>query len=125
MLHTSLMKEPRTEAYKRAKTVFLGLILACGLRATVTAESNEKLFAPHSTVVLLSGLPGDVESENSYNEQLKGWLDLVQANGSIEKIFALSDNPESRNSEKLVGLKAERTNFLSLGATLSGNTNPL
>ncbi|HYV26242.1 MAG TPA: hypothetical protein VFA77_01820, partial [Candidatus Eisenbacteria bacterium] len=91
----------------------------------MAAEANEKLFPPHSTVVLLSGLPGDVESENSYNEQLKGWSDLVQANGNAERIFALSDNPEPGDSKRCVRMKADRTNFLNFGAVLSGKTNPL
>src|SRR5437667_9954278 len=62
------------------------------------ASDGDSLFPPHSTVVLLAGLAGDVESENNYSEQLQAWLEIVQASGNAQKVFLLSDNYESIGS---------------------------
>jgi len=83
---------------------------------------------PHATVVLMTGLPGDLESETSFREQLGSWLALLQAGGQAERICVLSDSPESvtlSTPRPTQLLKADRTTFLELGKTLEGQTNPL
>src|SRR5215475_6942411 len=61
------------------------------------ASDHERLFPPHSTVVLLAGLPGDVESENNYAEQLQAWLEIARASSRARELFILCDNPESNS----------------------------
>ena len=53
------------------------------------------LFPPQATVVLLVGVPGDVESEESYRDQLQGWLDLAANSGQANRIFVLCDDPQA------------------------------
>jgi hypothetical protein len=92
------------------------------------SSAPRTLFLPHATVVLLSGLPGDVESENDYRAQLQAWLEIVASSGQAQKLFVLCDQPESVSlPERLEGkvLKADRSTFLSLGTGLAGGTNPL
>ena len=94
-------------------------------REKPTAES---LLPPHCTVVLLSGLPGDVESENDYRAQLQGWLEILATGGQTEDVLVLCDHPESVSlPEKLPAqvLKADRTSFLNVGSRLAGRTNSL
>ena len=99
------------------------------LLSAVSAEANEQgPFIPEqATVILMSSLAGDVESENAYRDQLQAWLDIV-ATSSPRRTIVLCDAPESvslpANSEKTV-LKAGRTNFLGLAATLALETNPV
>ena len=78
-----------------------------------TAASHP-LFPPQATVVLLCGLPGDVESENDYKQQLATWLDLVASSGPIQKVFILCDQPGSvKLPDQVPGevLKADRKTF--------------
>ncbi|PYJ03063.1 MAG: hypothetical protein DME25_13670, partial [Verrucomicrobia bacterium] len=122
--------------------------------ATPAAVPPDRAFflPPQVTVVLLVGLPGDLESENTYRDQLQSWLEIVRSDGRAQRVFVLCDNPESaglaatgggRGTERtnrtdgaeasgrrpepalMTVLKADRTNFLSLGQSLAGRTNPL
>src|SRR5688572_23959401 len=80
---------------RRLGGICLALALAAA-RLVSAAEPPlpERWLPPQSTVVLLAGLTGDVESEHSYRDQLQGWLDLL---GSIvpppERVFVLWENP--------------------------------
>ncbi|MCX6927982.1 MAG: DUF3857 domain-containing protein [Verrucomicrobia bacterium] len=56
---------------------------------------EEELFPPRSTVVLLVGVPGDVESEGNYRDQLQGWVDLAVGSGQAAKIYVLCDDPQA------------------------------
>jgi hypothetical protein len=118
------------------------------------AEPTQRpgLFPPQSTVVLLVGVPGDVESEANYQDQLQGWLDIVANKGQAVRVFVLCDDPQSvtvpakpdRKSGQMEGegianrqspiadprtpvtaLKGDRSNFLKVGQTLAGGTNAL
>ena len=53
------------------------------------------LLPPQATVVLLVGVPGDVESEENYRDQLHEWLDLVASSGQVAKVFMLCDDPQA------------------------------
>ncbi|HWH70863.1 MAG TPA: DUF3857 domain-containing protein, partial [Candidatus Sulfotelmatobacter sp.] len=104
---------------------WLGLLLSLNW---LTAGAAEPFIPAHSTVVLLSGLPGDLESENTYRDQLQSWLQLLQAGKQAQKIIVLCDHPESVSlPAKTPGqvLKADRQSFLSLSQTLSATTNAL
>ena len=102
--------------------------------------------------MLLVGLPGDVESEGNYRDQLQGWLDLAAAGGQAARIFVLCDDPQSvtlpgtsdarsrpdqaasstnppapvtSHPAHTSVLKGDRSSFLSLGQKLAGGTNVL
>jgi transglutaminase-like putative cysteine protease len=102
--------------------------------------------------VLLVGVPGDVESEENYRDQLQGWLDLLAGGGQAARVFVLCDDPQvvtlagspvrTRSTASLTSaetngtrwnaslpaasvLKGDRDTFLSLGQKLAGGTNAL
>ena len=43
---------------------------------------------PGSVAVLVTSLPGDVESENAYRDQVQTWLDILDDSGGANKIIA-------------------------------------
>ncbi len=78
-------------------------------------------------VVLMSSLPGDVESENAYREQMQTWLEVV-ANSEARRVIVLCDAPETLPPPAKRGattLEANRDNFGKLGTMLAGETNGL
>ena len=70
------------------------LLLGAGL-AVAEPGPGGGLFAPQSTLVLLVGLPGDVESEEVYRDQLQAWLELAATSGQAAKVLALCDDPQA------------------------------
>src|SRR5215475_4493641 len=42
------------------------------------ATAADFFLRAESTVVLVAGLPGDLESESTYREQLQSWLQLLE-----------------------------------------------
>ena len=113
---------------------------------------GQGLFPPQSMVVLLAGVPGDVESEQTYRDQLQGWVDLAAGSGQAAKVFVLCDDPQAvtlpggpvrtRSTASLTSaqtngtrwnaslpaatvLKGDRSSLLGLGQTLAGGTNAL
>jgi hypothetical protein len=103
--------------------------------------NRQGLFPPQSTVVLLAGVPGDVESEENYRDQLQSWLELATGSGQAARILVLCDDPQAvglpgntggsnqlsviSNQWPVVVLKGDRSGFLGLGQTLAGGTNAL
>jgi hypothetical protein len=101
--------------------VAFALILAQPLRAG-------PFFTPKSTLIILSGVPGDLESESSYRDQLRSCLEIAQANTNISRVVILSDNPESVGlpvSGRTTAIKADRAHFLELTNSLNTESNPL
>src|SRR3954470_2476464 len=107
-----------------------------GMSAELSSLTNSALafgargasfIPPGGTVVILSGLSGDVESESAYRELLQTWLEVLAAKGKARKIFVLCDEPESvaKESSPVTVLRADRTNFLALASRLQANTNAL
>src|ERR1051326_7412487 len=96
---------------------------------TLTSEASraESSVPPQATVFLMSGLAGDVETENAYREQMQTLLDILAGNNP-RRIIALCDEPESisltKNAENRI-LKANRTNFLDAAASVAAETNPV
>src|SRR5438874_11742474 len=80
------------------------------------------LFPLQSTVVLLAGLPGDVESEKAYRDQLQSWLELLESTpGGYEKVAVFSDSPELVKLPAQLpsqSLKSGREEFLALVKSL-------
>ena len=120
------------QAWRIAAAVSGSLLLGITLLAA-ESPAPHAIFPPQSTVVLLAGLPGDVENENTYRDQLQTWLDLLAAGRQAAKLFVLCDNPAlaklppslAEPSSFARVLRADRTNFLALGQALAGATNPL
>ena len=113
----------------------ISLVLAClfssFLHSAIAADGagEAPLFPAHSILVLLAGLPGDVESEKSYRDQLQSWLELLDNTPvAPEKVFILWDDlgwlvlPAKMPAQVI---HASREEFLALGKTLAGTTNPL
>jgi hypothetical protein len=78
--------------------------------------------------VLVTGLPGDLDSEKAYTDELLAWLDLVTSGVPTQRIIVLCDNPAlislPANSSARV-LKADRASFLELGQVAVEATNGL
>jgi len=92
--------------------------------------SSEKIYefplVPYGAiVVLIAGLPGDIESENVYREQMQELLAALSAR-NVHHVISVSDFSDSLKSPdklEVTFLKADRNSFQSLGTTLSGLTN--
>jgi hypothetical protein len=141
----------QSPARRIGAAVVCNLLLGARL-AVAEPASGVGLFPAQSTVILLAGVPGDVESEENYRNQLQGWLELAVASGRVTKVIVLCDNPEAMtppgrpevaipakegdsiatNQSSVAGqpstvsvLKGDRGNFLALGQTLARSTNAL
>ena len=80
---------------RRTCAVALGSFLL-GLSLAGADPAHWPRFLPRwSSVVLLVGVPGDVESEESYREQLQGWINVVAGGGQAAAVFVLCDDPQS------------------------------
>src|SRR5260221_14664974 len=103
------------------------LILFSIAALSVKANEQDSFIPRQATVILMSSLAGDVESENAYRDQLQAWLDIV-ATSNARRTIVLCDAPEPvllpANSEK-TALQPGAGNFLGLAAMLAGETNPL
>jgi hypothetical protein len=138
-----------TGVKSRAKRI--ALAIAGGLLSLLSVVAMDPppssgFFPPRATVVLLSGLAGDVENETSYRDQLRGWLELA-AKAGVNRVIVLCDAPDSVDVPP--GLRAavggdsspagtnatdaiptllrknSRESFLALTNVLTGETNPL
>src|ERR1017187_4840354 len=70
------------------------LILGAGL-ARAEPAVGQGLFPPQSMVVLVAGVPGDVESEENYRDQMQSWLELATGSSQAARIFVLCDDPQA------------------------------
>ena len=108
-------------------SVFKSAAFALLFFSTVlVATAAGPFLRPESTVVLVSGLPGDLESESSYKEQLHAWLQILET-VRPKQIIALADEPESIGPAdgEMTPLTASRSNFLAAASLISGSANPL
>ena len=88
----------------------------------------QPLFPSGSTVVLLSGLAGDSESESLYREQLQSWIDLTSAQAGILQVLAFSEAPDSIHLPAGAKCKLatnDRKSFLASVASLPQATTNL
>src|ERR1039458_2231451 len=83
-----------SQARRTCAAVVWSLLLAVGLAGAEPAV-GQGLFPPQSAVVLLAGVPGDVESEENYRDQLQSWLELATGSGQAARIFVLCDDPQA------------------------------
>src|SRR5204862_248453 len=88
---------------------------------------SESLIASNSTVVLLAGIPGDLESETTFHDQIQSWLEILQSSGCAQQILLLCDNADSFQPKGQTGnvrvLGASRSNFVATAESLA-ETNP-
>ena len=139
---------------RRTCAAAVGSLLLGIALAGAEAARGGGFFPPQCTVVLLVGVPGDVESEGNCREQLQGWLDLATGSGKASQVFVLCDDPQAvmwpgkeeqsgaagqtkqspvgsdqlsviSNQASVVVLKGDRSGFLGLGQRLAGRTNAL
>ena len=81
------------QARRTCAAALWSFLLGLGLAGAEPAQ-RLGLFPPQATVVLLAGVPGDVESEENYRDQLQGWLELVAGSGQAARVFVLCDEPQ-------------------------------
>ena len=105
-----------------------GWIWSWGLLSLSTALCLGSPLVPKgANVILFSGLPGDIESETVYRDQLQALLKVVQARAAAN-VFVLCDDPkavETPPNAHLKVLKGDRSSFLSLTNNLGTSTNSL
>jgi hypothetical protein len=111
----------KTQTHSRFYTGLMGFCASIFLLAHSTAA--EPFLAPGANVVLLSGLPGDLESETSYGDQLQSWLEILQG-VATHSIGVLTDGADTLPAG-IDARPASRSNFLAVAASLHGQTNPL
>ncbi|MBM3882785.1 MAG: DUF3857 domain-containing protein [Verrucomicrobia bacterium] len=103
------------------------LLLLGGAAGSVPAE--EAFLPPGARVVLLAGLPGDLESETRYRQQLQGWLDwLGQVSDRPVEVFAFWESPAELTLPKDLPVRvypARRETVRGLAATLTASAAPL
>jgi hypothetical protein len=89
----------------------------------------EPFIPPGATVVLLAGLPGDLESEASYRQQMHAWLDwLSRLTPAPRRVYILRDGSESFDATlacPVETLPANREAFLLLAGSLRGGSDAL
>src|SRR5215467_10876937 len=111
----SLGECPTIRVNSSPLVAFVGLLfLSISLVRAATSDTGP--FLPiHSTIILMAGLPGDLESENAYRDQLQAWLDIAGSR-QPKQIVILCDSPEtgSTNQEGRIILSATRSNFLAV-----------
>src|SRR5262249_17870722 len=75
----------------RQASLFLAVLVTAALGATATAAPP---FAAGATVVVLTGLPGDVESETAFRDQARRLLQiLAEGEGKPLAVHLLVDAP--------------------------------
>ncbi len=115
------------QAWRRRVRAGQGFLLGLGALAGGPAAA-QSFVPPQSTVVLLAGLAGDVESEAAFRDQLGSWLEFVGNSGQAQRLFVLCDNPESVTlPPKMEGkvLRADRSSFQGLNQMLAAGTKAL
>jgi len=103
---------------------YSGLLVFCAsIFLWPKSSAAEPFTAPGANVLLLSGLPGDLESETYYRDQVRSWLEILQT-AAPHSIHLLADSP----GDVAAGIDARtasRSNFLSVAHLLQGQTNSL
>ncbi|HTL16595.1 MAG TPA: DUF3857 domain-containing protein, partial [Patescibacteria group bacterium] len=81
------------------------------------STGNEPFAGSNVTFVLVSGLPGDIESENAFQDQLRGWLEFLSIEQRAKRCVVFCDQPSAVKPPDAVRsqtFKADRANLLSL-----------
>ena len=117
------------ERHLKSLLAICGLLLSARFPAPAAESPAPAPFLPpHATVVLFPGLPGDMESEKNYRDQLQGWLEILEnAPAAPQQIFVFADTNSTAPVPGLPVrvLKPSREEFVALGKNLAGRTNPV
>jgi len=96
--------------------ICLTLILACWFPFSLIASDS---FTKDRPVVILAGLPGDMESEKTYTDETAKLLELLNnpsmRPGNVVLLSNLSALPDFKPSYPFEKLSNERISFLGLG----------
>ncbi|HLH54984.1 MAG TPA: DUF3857 domain-containing protein, partial [Verrucomicrobiae bacterium] len=103
---------------KQSVNLLIVLVFAVCFRA----GADESLISTNTTVVLVSGLPGDAESESAFHDQLQAWLGVV-AKQHPEKCIVLCDSAEGAALPNLRPIKPDRDHFLELPLRVGSNAS--
>ena len=91
---------------------------------SIRADGADKSFTLGANVVIMAGLPGDVESEHRFEEQAKQLLESLALKEALPKsIHVLIDDPKSITlpAGTAGDIKAAtRDNFLALAENFGG-----
>lgn len=99
----------------------------CLRSAAGEALPGKALISSDSTVVFLSGLPGDAESENAYQDQLQRWLDILSSR-PVRKCIVFCDQPGLVSDSKKLAvqtIKGDREHFLKLPVLIGSRSDPV
>jgi hypothetical protein len=104
-----------------------GFFLSFSIAAVIAAE---QFLRPDATYVLITGIPGDLESESTYRDQMQTWLEMLE-HIRPKRVIALADNPDTvglagrmTTNTSLTVLASSRSNFLAASSLIS-STNPV
>src|SRR5437660_12632556 len=61
---------------------------------SLPVQSAQQFLRPDATYVLLTGIPGDLESESTYRDQMQTWLEILEAIRP-KQVIVLADNPDT------------------------------
>lgn len=110
-----------------------GLALCFGLAVPgptpLAPLAPEPLFGPASTVVILSGLPGDLEHERTYEAHVNRLLEVLAApEARPRRVVLLADSLTRISPPAVLSLQtsaASRDAFLALGRQMASEAGPL
>jgi Domain of Unknown Function with PDB structure (DUF3857)/Transglutaminase-like superfamily len=107
----------------KCASLLLALLLClCAVNLQAVASS---WLQTNSTVILMAGLPGDLESETTFHQQLQECISIASASGRMGKLLVFSDNPGSlRLADHAEPLKADRESFLAAIKKLDAAGSP-
>ncbi len=106
--------------------------MASGGGASLLARAgadDAQAFTSNATVVVISSIPGDVESEKTYQNQLSQLMEVLSAKtGRPRNLFILVDEPKTASPPSELGaqvMAATKDNFLALSQKIAGRPDPI
>jgi hypothetical protein len=110
--------------------VLAGSSIIVFLISVLLGSAANPFLRPDANYVLVAGLPGDLESESTYRDQLQSWLEILQTIHP-KQIVVLADDPEkigplrAMTDSSLNLFPSSRSNFLAVASLIGGSTNPM
>lgn len=114
--------------YTRFILVFSGIVFLSPLLGHAQFIPKSPFIPPGANVVILIGVPGDIENERAYNKHLEGLLEVIDRQTvKPRKVFILSDSQpkDAPASFPVEQFPAKREAFLNLCNRLQNEKSPL